>query len=237
VDSTSAEAKRRFAGGEAGPLWVRADRQTAGYGRRGRAWESLAGNLAATLLLPLQGRLPEEAPAAYAFAAALAVRDACAEAGASLRDLSLKWPNDVLYRGGKLAGLLLELVAEGDRRALLLGIGVNLAAAPEVEAYETAALGERAPAPDAFLALLDARLLARLGQWRTDGFGALRDAFEVAATGLHGEVTVRLPDGTVTGLAQCLGEDGALIVVTEAGPRRFAAGDVFFPGDASKQRV
>lgn len=182
--------------------------------------------------------MPAEGPAAYGFASALAVRDACVACGAPGASLALKWPNDVLLAKGqgwgKLSGLLLELVAEGARRALLIGIGVNLAEAPTVEAYEAAALSmaTEAPAPAVFLTLLDRALLARLGLWRAEGFAALRDAWLDAAVGTDGPLTVRLPNETVTGQAAGLDEAGALLLRTPGGPRTVTAGDVFFPGQA-----
>ena len=201
-----------------------------GYGRRGRAWQSPEGNLAATLLTPLPGPLPEDGPAAYGFAAALAVRDAAAASGAG--PLSLKWPNDVLLSGRKLSGLLIELFADGERRALALGIGVNLAAAPQVDAYKTAALAEAgpAPAPAAFLSRLDAALTGWLSQWRAEGFAPLRTAWLAAAAGLGERAVARLPTETVEGVFEDLGPLGEMILRTPKGRRSVTAGDVFFPG-------
>lgn len=178
--------------------------------------------------------MPAEGPAAYGFASALAVRDACLACGAPGAQLALKWPNDVLLGGAKLSGLLLELAAEGRRQALLVGIGVNLAEAPAVEAYEAAALSmvARAPSPTDFLERLDAALFARLGLWRAEGFGALKAAWLAAASGMDGALTVRLPNETVTGRAAGLSEAGALLLRTPGGLRAVTAGDVFFPGRA-----
>ena len=108
VDSTNAEALRRACAGTRGPLWVVAAAQSAGRGRRGRAWTSPPGNLYASLLLV------DPAPAAVApqlaFVAGIAVRDACiARRRPGLADaLALKWPNDLLCRGAKIAGILIE---------------------------------------------------------------------------------------------------------------------------------
>src|SRR5580704_7144913 len=102
VDSTNAEARRRAEAGEAGPLWITAKRQSAGRGRRGRAWETGAGNLAATLLM-VTDRAPAEA-AQVSFVAALAVAD-LASAYVPTERVKLKWPNDVMVSGRKLAGI------------------------------------------------------------------------------------------------------------------------------------
>ena len=130
TDSTSAEAARRASDR---PTWILADRQTAARGRRGRAWSMPQGNFAASLAWR-----PGGTPADHAlrsFVAALALHDALTAFG--VRDLSLKWPNDVLLAGAKLAGILLE--GSGDGR-LILGIGVNLVIAPDAAALEPRAV-------------------------------------------------------------------------------------------------
>ena len=105
VDSTNAEARRRADAGDRGPRWITASRQTAGRGRRGRAWETGAGNLAATYLAHT-AKPPAEA-AQVSFVAALAVADlAAAYVPAAL--VSLKWPNDPMIAGRKTAGILVE---------------------------------------------------------------------------------------------------------------------------------
>ena len=225
--------RRLYEAGTRGPLWVRADRQTAGYGRRGRAWQSPAGNLAATLLWPLDAPLGPDGPAGYGFAAALAIRDACVGAGADAGRLSLKWPNDVLLatngNWAKLSGLLIELL---DAQALAIGIGVNLAEGPGAAVpYETAALADACPVPTppAFLSLLDAAFVRRVEAWRAGGFAVLREAWLDAARGIGVPVTARLPKGEVSGTFQGLSPTGALCIATPEGVREVTAGDVFFP--------
>ena len=113
LGSTNAEALARARAGERGPLWITAARQTAGRGRRGNVWTSEPGNLYASLLLT------DAAPAAHlpelCFVVALAVRDAVARRPRrSLRaQLKLKWPNDLLLDGAKLAGILIEAESVG----------------------------------------------------------------------------------------------------------------------------
>ena len=110
VDSTLNEAAR-IAPDLAGPVWILAHRQTAGRGRRGRAWSDPKGNLAATLVMRPSG--PPEAVAMRSFVAALALFDACVELTGRAEVFALKWPNDVLLNGGKLAGILLESAGQG----------------------------------------------------------------------------------------------------------------------------
>src|SRR5690349_9275296 len=128
IDSTNAEARRRAEAGDSGPVWITAERQTAGRGRRGRSWETGKGNLAATLLCVTQ-KPPVEA-AQVSFVAALAVADlAAAFVPAAL--VSLKWPNDPMIAGRKASGILVESGPHpGGGLWLAIGIGVNLATPP-----------------------------------------------------------------------------------------------------------
>src|ERR1700729_2108761 len=164
IDSTNAEAPRRAEAGELGPLWITAKRQTAGRGRRGRAWETGAGNLAATLLVHTD-KAPAEA-AQVSFVAALAVADlAGAYVPASL--VSLKWPNDPLIAGRKTAGILVESGPHPDGGLwLAIGCGVNLATPPEAADRPATALAEhmRSPPPQPLEAL--EVLAAAFERWR-----------------------------------------------------------------------
>ena len=128
LDSTNSEALRLARAGERGPLWIVARDQTAGRGRRGREWVSAAGNLAASLLFT--SSVAPAVAATLGFVASLAVCETC-RALAPGPIFALKWPNDVLANGGKVAGLLLESEAQGGALAIVVGIGVNLASAPE----------------------------------------------------------------------------------------------------------
>src|SRR5262249_47981168 len=126
IDSTNEEARRRAGAGARGPLWIWAQRQTAGRGRRGRAWESPLGNLSCTLLFAPHATAA--AAARLSFVASLAVRDLVAELLPDA-EVKVKWPNDVLLDGRKTSGILLESAGEtgsGDLPWLAVGIGVNL---------------------------------------------------------------------------------------------------------------
>src|SRR5437016_6333057 len=122
LTSTNSEALTLARAGERGPLWITAERQSAGRGRRGRSWTSEPGNLFASLLLT------DPAPAEHwpelAFVAALAVHDAVAELVETLKpQLAIKWPNDLLLAGRKFAGILIE--GEGvEEGAVAVGIGL-----------------------------------------------------------------------------------------------------------------
>lgn len=234
LDSTNAEARRRAEAGEGGPVWITAAVQTAGRGRRGRAWSTRRGNLAATLLMTTD-RPPAEA-AQVSFVAAIAACDlaeACLGPGAA----RLKWPNDVLVHGRKAVGILVESGARGDGRLwLAVGIGVNLAHAPtDVERPATAFADHMAgapPDPRAALDVLAAAFERWRGRWSTQGFEPIAAAWSERATGIGERCVARLPAATLTGVAEGLDPDGALrLRLDDGGLERITAGDVFF-GDA-----
>lgn len=230
LDSTSLEAKRRAAAGEAGPLWLVALRQTSGYGRRGARWEQREGDVAATLLFAPSA--PAERLPQLSFVAALAVADAVARF-APKAPLSLKWPNDILAGDGKIAGILLELVgAPPVSSRVALGVGVNVVSAPAGLDYPAARLidfMETPPSPSDFVAALDETLGAWSRRWEKDGFADIRSEWLARATGVGGRVRVRLPAETVEGVLIDLDSTGALILDCAGGRRVIAAGAVL-PG-------
>ncbi|GGD06019.1 biotin--[acetyl-CoA-carboxylase] ligase [Aquisalinus flavus] len=230
LDSTSLEALRYLDGGGCGPLWILARLQTAGYGRRGRAWQQETGNLAATLVLKPAGTLAEQ-PAAAGFALSLALGAALEQARVKPRDIQLKWPNDVLLAGGKVSGILLERhMVQGDA-FLAIGVGVNLVHKPDLPDYPTAAVKDatsEAPDPEAFLDTLDKAFQHWLGLLERQGFAPLRDAWLERAGGLGRQITVRLPNETLHGVFEGLDETGALILRQGEVISRINTGDVFF---------
>ena len=233
LDSTNAEARRRAEAGEAGPVWITAKAQTAGRGRRGRAWSTGDGNLAATLLSVTDA--PPAQAAQVSFVAALAAADlaeACLGPGAA----RLKWPNDVYVFGLKAAGILVESGARADRRLwLAVGVGVNLAHHPiEVERPATSFAEHMAappPQPLEALEILAARFEAWRKVWEGQGFAAVAAGWTERAFGLGEACEARLPDRTLTGVAEGLEPDGALrLRLDGGGVERITAGDVFFGG-------
>ena len=233
LGSTNAEALARARAGERGPVWISARTQDAGRGRRGSAWTSAPGNLYASLLLT------DPAPPALApqlsFVAALALHDAVAECAGGLGPmLALKWPNDLLVGGAKLAGILIE----GDNSAglaVVIGIGVNCASHPSGTPYpatDLAAAGASV-APAQLLAALSAAMQKRLAQWdRGQGFAAIRAAWLKRAAGLGQDIKVRLPEREFTGLFEGLDDAGRLLVRGPAGVTTVTAGEVFGFGGA-----
>ena len=216
--------------GETGPLWIVAARQSAGRGRRGRVFESPLGNLFATLLLA-PGK-PAGECAQLSFVAALATADMVASFGAEAR---VKWPNDVLASGGKIAGILLESASQGgaDPAWLAIGIGVNLKSHPpqtEFPATSLPALGLAAGEPREGLARLAASFAKWYELWRADGFAPIRDAWLARAAGLGSRIRARLQNGETQGVFEGIDADGALLLrETQDRLRVISAGEVFFP--------
>jgi BirA family biotin operon repressor/biotin-[acetyl-CoA-carboxylase] ligase len=237
IDSTNAEARRRAEAGETGPLWIAARRQTGGRGRRGRPWETGAGNLAATLLISTT-KPPLEA-AQVAFVAALAVSDLAAAYVASDR-VTVKWPNDVLIGGRKVAGVLVESGGLGGGRLWLgIGVGVNLASSPVAAERPATSFAEHLPmphteppSPEAALVELASAFDRWINLWDSAGFGPVAEAWTARAHGLGRPCTARLERETLDGVALGLDGDGALrLRLSDGSIRRITAGDVFFPGD------
>jgi len=233
LDSTNAEARRRAEAGEAGPVWITAALQTAGRGRRGRAWSTQTGNLAATLLTATDA--PAAEAAQLSFVAALAacdLADACLGEGAA----RLKWPNDVLIHGRKAVGILVESGARTDGRLwLAVGVGVNLAHAPQDVERPAAAFAEYMqgppPEPRAALEVLASSFERWRRAWSTKGFAPIAQAWTERAVGLGQTCEARLPNRTLTGVAEGMDSDGALRLRLDDGAlERITAGDVFFGG-------
>jgi BirA family transcriptional regulator, biotin operon repressor / biotin---[acetyl-CoA-carboxylase] ligase len=232
LDSTNAEALRHGLQhrSEAAPLWITAHEQTAGRGRRGNNWISPRGNLYATLLMK-DPASPGHAPE-LSFVAALSVHDAILDYAPQLRGrLTLKWPNDVLCGGAKIAGILLEGHWLDASLALAIGIGVNCLHHPPQTSYpatDLAAVGVKVSAVNLFAALSLA-MMRRLDQWRGgEGFSAVRSDWLDRASGLGEEIKVRLPGRTLIGRFEALDQTGCLLLrVADGSVETIVAGDVF----------
>ncbi len=234
VDSTNSEAQR-LASHLTQPSWILARRQTAARGRRGREWVSPEGNFAASLVMRPSGA-PAEA-ALRSFVAALALADTLETVCGPCATVALKWPNDVLLNGGKVAGILLESVGQGGSvRHLVIGIGVNLVAAPPKEVVEPGAmvpvsvLGETGIriAPEEFLDYLAAAFARWEAQLVTYGFAPIRNAWLSRAAKLGQKITARTVTEAIEGTFETIAEDGALVLATAQGRRNVPAADIFF---------
>ena len=226
--------------GAAEGLWLRAERQTAGKGRQGRAWSSPPGNLYASTLVRIRSTDPPAATLALVAAVALeeTVRaylkpypgEARGQGSGESEDkdaLQLKWPNDLLLDGAKLSGILLERAED----AVVIGIGVNLAQHPDLIDRPTTSLAAHGLAPDPadFLETLATAFARWLGRWRGEGLAPVRDHWMARAHPSGTALSARLPDGSaVDGLFDRLDVDGALILRLADGQSRVIhAADIF----------
>jgi BirA family transcriptional regulator, biotin operon repressor / biotin---[acetyl-CoA-carboxylase] ligase len=229
LGSTNDEAKSLAGAGAAQGALVWALEQSQGRGRQGKVWASPPGNFYASIVL--RPATKPEAAAQLGFAAALAVREACLDFVPDAA-ISLKWPNDVLLAGRKLAGILLESQMRGDGRIdwLVVGIGINLVTYPLATEYPATALSAEglAVAPEAMLRAVARRFLAWYQRWcEQRDFEALREAWLRYAHGIGATLRVRQPNGQLSGRFAGLDGDGALLLDTAEGRRRVEAGEVF----------
>jgi len=205
-------------------LWLRAERQTAGRGRQGRAWDSPPGNLYASTIVRL--RRGDPPPATLAMVAAVAL-DEVVRTVLPGGDLTIKWPNDLLLGGAKLSGILLERAGD----AVVIGIGVNLAHHPEgLPRPVTSLAAHDAPVdPEPFLEMLADGFARWMERWRGEGIDPVRRRWIERAHPKGTALTANLPDGgAVEGLFDSLDSDGALVLrLADGSARVIHAADVF----------
>jgi BirA family biotin operon repressor/biotin-[acetyl-CoA-carboxylase] ligase len=230
IGSTNDEAKRLAREGAAEGTLLWALEQTAGRGRRGRIWVSPQGNLYASLIL--RPDCPASRAAQLGFVTALAIGDAlgaiCAGPG-----LSYKWPNDVLINGRKVAGILLESeMIEHERPSfVVVGVGVNLAAAPRGTEFPATSILEEGwgtVLPKVILVCIVERFRSWHMRWKAEGFAPIREAWLAAAAFLRGEpIRVRLDATSLHGRFLDIDEAGALLLEAAGERRQVSAGEVF----------
>jgi BirA family transcriptional regulator, biotin operon repressor / biotin---[acetyl-CoA-carboxylase] ligase len=231
IDSTNAQLLKRAAAGASSGTVIAAEWQTAGRGRRGRTWHALPG---AALTFSLLWRFEQGAGflAGLSLAAGLAVTRALA--ALNVRDAGLKWPNDVLWEGRKLAGILIEM--QGDMlgpSAAVIGIGLNCRLPPQLidridqpAADFTTAAGA-VPDRNALLARLLIELDGVLTLFSREGFAPFRAEWRTCDVYRGKPVRIALPDGgIVNGIEEGVAENGALLVATNSGELRFHSGEV-----------
>lgn len=234
VDSTNAHALR-LAPSLAGPAWFLGLEQTAGRGRRARPWISPRGNLYATLLM--QPTEPPEQIALRSFAAALALRDSFVALTGLPAAFALKWPNDVLLNGGKVAGILLESSSCGRGGFhLAIGVGVNLIGAPDASVVEPGAtlpvslLAETGlrVTPEAFLDALAPAYAVWEAVFVNEGFAPLRQEWLAHAARLGETIRARTGTQTREGVFESIDPAGNLILRMSSGAVAIPAAEVFF---------
>lgn len=238
IGSTNTEALERARGGDRGPHWLVTDLQTAGRGRRQRAWISPRGNLAATVVETMD--VQPSVAATLGFAAGLALEaalqavslESVMRLGGSAVNYRLKWPNDVLAGSEKLSGILLEAETVSGGLAVAVGMGTNIVSSPEGTPHPTTSLsklGVNASAGDLFMALSDSWAELR-GIWDNGkGFGEIRRRWLERAAGLGETVSIQSNEAVIEGIFETIDDTGCMIVAGRDGKRRaIAAGDVYF---------
>ena len=230
IGSTNDEAARLASSGAPSGTIVLADRQTKGRGRLGRTWQSVPGNLHASILLRPDCTL--QAASELSLLAGVVLAELLARQGPDDLDLALKWPNDVLIDGAKVAGILLESGGDrGDRLAyVVIGVGVNVACSPDDMPYPVtslAAAGFPELSPGNWLFAYISSLTIWLDQWQRDGFAVVREAWRARSHGLGGPIRLRLGQEDINGRFVDLTEGGALLIEGADGVQReLTAGDV-----------
>jgi BirA family transcriptional regulator, biotin operon repressor / biotin---[acetyl-CoA-carboxylase] ligase len=236
IDSTNLEASRLVEQGVNGPLWIIADEQTAGRGRLGRTWHSVTGNLYSTFLFQPHSK-PEVMPQ-VGFVTALAVAQVVDElAGRALA--KLKWPNDCLVNGAKIAGILCDVL---DRGHIAMGCGINVASAPHGLSYPattvSAAMGHPVTLDQVCKAYKNA-LSELLEEWNAGaGFSVIAERWRARAIGIGEAVSIAQDGETISGLMQGIDGDGALhLKLADQSQRRFFAGDLQIPSLTAMRSV
>lgn len=219
--STNADVAAAARAGEPEGYVLAADQQTAGRGRLGRSWSSPPGTS-----LSVSALLRPGTPVTTWSWLPLLVGVATVEAvhAVSAVDAVLKWPNDVLRDGRKLAGILVERVETSAGPAAVAGMGMNIGWAPEYAASLADTLVTRDDVLDAVLS----RLADRYQRWSADPYGPdLATAYREACVTLGRQVRVELPGGSaISGRAVGIDDAGRLILSTSSGQRVVGAGDI-----------
>jgi BirA family biotin operon repressor/biotin-[acetyl-CoA-carboxylase] ligase len=234
LDSTMSEAARQARSGAEGRLWIWALQQNEGRGRSGREWQSLEGNLFTSLLLRL--RCPIAIALQLSLVAGIAIYDTVADLGRDMNlpdRLELKWPNDLLLSGEKIAGVLLESFedAAGGGLVVAIGTGLNLSSHPDNGLYPASDLASHgvSVAPDQALAVLAAKTADWVKRWDLgNGFAQVRAAWLERSLPLGQTLRVRLDGKELIGVYAGIDATGALRLSDETGAERvISAGDVF----------
>ncbi len=241
IDSTNRWVREMALAGAAEGLALRAERQSAGRGRLGREWVSPPGNLYLSLLLRPPRRLAEIG--GLAFLAGIAIAEFLTTILPDPAAIRLKWPNDVLVDGRKIAGILIEAqnaatltpsAGEGDRCAfVVLGLGLNLVSHPQGALYpatDIRSAGGRDLSPEEATHGILEKLRPLYALWLASGFAPIRDLWLALAAGLGEPMTLRLGTETLTGLFRGIDGDGHLQIALDSGDSRsIAAADILPP--------
>lgn len=235
LDSTNDEARRLAEGGGSHGAVIWARRQTAGRGRMGREWVSADGNLFVSMLL--QPDKPLEECAQLSFVTALALLETLDGIAPNKSDLTCKWPNDVLYQGKKIAGILLESFTAMNQFGrevtwIIVGVGVNIDSYPEHVLFPAACLrdaGVEIISAKIVLSRFLSHFMAQYDAWAKRGFAPAQKAWAKRAYGIGCPVEVMIGDEQMNGVFEGIDAGGQLLLKKADGKRAaIVAGDVFF---------
>ena len=230
IDSTNSEAIRLVKAGVRGDHIIWASSQSLGRGTHGRHWTSEYGNLYLSLLLD-RNIITETLPQ-LSFVAALALRSTIAQiAGKEKQKLiGLKWPNDVLYDGKKIGGILLESIKVKAQNYLIIGVGVNILNCPtNLDRPVTSLLAEGIVVKkygqelNIFMHHFD----KFFDKWQNKGFGAIRKEWLSGAEYLHKTVCINDGNNNITGIFKTISKDGTIVIKLASGERiNISSGEV-----------
>jgi BirA family transcriptional regulator, biotin operon repressor / biotin---[acetyl-CoA-carboxylase] ligase len=232
IDSTNDEARRLARDGVTGDFIVWAKQQTKGKGRYGKQWVSPEGNLYLSLLLTSITDVNRASE--LSFVTAVAVGEALM-ALTSREKVGYKWPNDILFNGKKLGGILLESEVSSRNSELdfmVIGLGINIKHFPEKVDYPATSLLAEDYADiisDQLLDTIMQHFCYWLGQWQSQGFSVIRQTWLQKAINLGNVITVNTPNERLSGVFETLREDGSLELKLAGGQIcLISSGEVFF---------
>lgn len=213
VTSTNDEAKALLGQGAGEGVIVRAERQTAGRGRRGRPWISEPGNLYCSLILVPQCPLTQISQ--LSFVMGLAVGQTILPFLTEPGLLAYKWPNDLLLQGEKVAGILIETELHADQsvQACIVGMGLNVNSPPNHLNYPVTALGRHTKlklTQDILFSALLKQINHYYDIWRQEGFEPVRVQWMCHAYGLGQDMTIKTGHKEIQGQFMGLSPEGAL---------------------------
>lgn len=234
TDSTNNEAKKLAANNPSGNFVISTQHQTNGRGRYGKSWESLEGNLYFSILLDSETFITKQTD--LSFVSALSVYNAIRVTRLYSKldfDISLKWPNDVLIDGAKVSGILLESVRVHNRQKLIIGIGINVLASPNLDTqYQTTSIfksTQKHYTTSYILNIVMSSFMHYYKLWETKGFLYIRHLWLKKA--YHQDKMILVNDGTnkISGIFQDVDTHGAMRIKLASGEiHTISVGEIFF---------
>lgn len=244
IDSTNDEAIRLLKAGVRGNFVIIAREQNKGKGQKGKSWQSINGNLHASILIKSDlsfDRLKE-----LSFLTAVAIHDAILECISDLKaptaNINLKWPNDILIGNKKVAGILLEAIKVDNKNYLVIGIGANTHFVPKIEGVEVTSLlneGVILRNSDDFLSKIMDNFQFYYDKWQTKGdFSVIRDAWLKSAYNLNKSITLNNGVQLISGVFKGIDQEGAICVELSNGQQQcFSSGEVTYISDTSRVEI